>query len=185
MTDRGTGSRQGFTDRYIPVTVSGVDFEDAYKAERSKLMRYLMSLGASQHEADDAVQQAFADALARWDTIRTPRAWLYKAATHEYYRADARSHSREMLSGTGYAETAEPLNSGDIVILNEEHEQVQAKIAALPAMQRHVMALILADFTTSEIAQILSCTEAAVRQNKARGRDSLARQLGVERRNPQ
>jgi len=37
-----------------------VSFEDVYKAERSGLVRYLMTMGADQYQADDAVQAAFA-----------------------------------------------------------------------------------------------------------------------------
>jgi len=49
------------------------NFEDVYKAERSGLVRYLMTMGADQYQADDAVQSAFARALSGWDVIAHPR----------------------------------------------------------------------------------------------------------------
>jgi len=73
-----------------------VSFEAVYRSERSKLVRYLISMGAGQHQADDAVQAAFARAYDRWDTIRQPRAWLYKVALRESYRANPR---REVPAG--------------------------------------------------------------------------------------
>ena len=61
-------------------------FEAVYRAERPGLIRYLMSLGVSQHQADDAVQVSFARAWDRWETIRYPRAWLYRVALREACR---------------------------------------------------------------------------------------------------
>ena len=159
-----------------------MSFEAVYKAERSRLVRYLMTMGAGQYQADDAVQSAFARAYARWDTIGQPRAWLYKVALREFYRAG--TSKREIPAGDLLPETAEPLDSGDIAVLNEEQEMVRAAVAALPGRQRQVMALTLAGFTTAEIAAELGCDPAAVRQSLMRARDSLARQLGIDRRNP-
>jgi len=161
-----------------------MNLETIYVAERSNLMRYLMSMGANQYEADDAVQAAFAQALSVWQTIRQPRAWLYKVALREYYRADTRMRTRETPAGDSLPERAEPLDSGDIAVLNEEEEMVRGLIAALPGRQRQVMALTMAGFTTAEITEHLGCNQAAVRQSQVRARDSLARQLGIDRRNP-
>jgi RNA polymerase sigma factor (sigma-70 family) len=156
---------------------------DVYREERSRLVRFVMSLGADQHEADDAVQEAFAHACRQWDSIREPRAWLHTAAMRQYYRADARS--REDPAGDRLPDRAEPLDSGDIAVLNDLEARVRDAISALPARQRQVMALTLAGFTAAQIAQHLGSDQAAVRQNQVRGRDNLARQLGIDRRNPQ
>jgi RNA polymerase sigma factor (sigma-70 family) len=158
------------------------NFEDVYKAERSGLVRYLMTMGADQYQADDAVQSAFARALSGWDVIAHPRGWLYKVALREYYRADRRK--REIPAGDLLPDVPEPLDSGDIAVLNEEEEMVRAAVAALPGRQRQVMALLLAGFTTAEIAAQLGCDQAAVRQSQVRARDALARRLGIDRRNP-
>jgi RNA polymerase sigma factor (sigma-70 family) len=158
-----------------------VSFESVYKAERSRLIRYLMSMGIDQHRASDAVQAAFVSAYVRWSAIREPRAWLYKVALRESYRADNRK--REIPAGDLLPEPAERLDAADIAVLNEEEEMVRAALAALPGRQRQVMALTLAGFTTAEIAEELGCGPAAVRQNQVRARDNLARQLGIDRRN--
>jgi RNA polymerase sigma factor (sigma-70 family) len=174
-------SRAGTASPGSRVKGADVEFEAVYRAERSRLMRYVMTMGADQYEADDAVQAAFAQAYPRWQAIRQPRAWLYKAALREYYRADNR-RSRETPAGDALPEQAEPLDSGDIVVLNEEEEMVRSAVAALPGRQRQVMALTLAGFTPAEIAQQLGCDPAAVRQNQVRARASLARRLGIDRR---
>lgn len=154
-------------------------FEAVYRAERSKLVRYLLSMGVGQQRADDAVQAAFTRAYCRWDTIRQPRAWLYKVALRESYRVDGK---REIPAGDALPEAATQHDAGDLVVLNEEEERVRAAVAALPGRQRQVMALTIAGFTTAEIATELDCDPAAIRQNQVRARDNLARQLGIDRR---
>lgn len=173
----------GFTGPDSHARVKDVEFEAVYRAERSRLMAYLMAEGADQHEADEAVQTAFAHAYPVWETIRQPRAWLHKVALREYYRADARV-KREIPANDSLPDRAEPLDSGDIVVLNEEGEMVREALSALPARQRQVMALTLAGFTPSESAQQLGCDPAAVRQNQVRARANLANRLGFDRRKP-
>lgn len=173
----------GFTQPRPGVSVSGVSFEELYRAERSRLVRFVQSLGADQYEADDAVQEAFTAAYRQWDTIREPRAWLHTAAMRQYYRADARN--RETPASDRTPDRAEPLSTGDIVEFNDLEYRVRAAVAALPARQRQVMALTLAGFKAAEIARQLGSDEAAVRQNQVRGRGNLARRLGMDRRNPQ
>lgn len=184
MTERGHMAADQPSERPPPGShPASMSVEKVYRAERINLMTYLMSMGADPHEADDAVQAAFIQALRVWPTIRQPRAWLYKVALREYYRADTRTRTRETPAGNALPERAEPLDSSDIVLLDEEEEMVRAAIAALPGRQRQVMALTLAGFAPAEIAEQLGCDPAAVRQNQVRARGNLARQLGLDRRN--
>jgi RNA polymerase sigma-70 factor (ECF subfamily) len=167
---------------HCPDRAGMASFEVVYRAERSKLIRYLMSMGAGQHQADDAVQAAFARACDRWDTIRQPRAWLYKVALRESYRVQAGQAGREIPAGDALPDAAAEPDTSYLVVLNEEEELVRAALAALPDRQRQVMTLIIAGFSTAEIAAELGCDPAAVRQNQVRARDNLARQLGIDRR---
>jgi len=167
---------------YYPDGARLAGFEAVYRAERSKLVRYLMSMGMCQHQADDAVQTAFARACDRRHTIRQPRAWLYKVALRESYRVQAAQSRREIPAGDALPDAATAPDTGDLVVLNEEEELVRAALAALPDRQRLVMALTIAGFSPAEIAVELGCDPAAVRQNQVRARDNLARQLGIDRR---
>lgn len=175
-------SPAGFTEHDLAVRVSDVDFEDVYMAERAKLARYLMTQGADQYEAAEAVQAAFTRAWKNWDRIENPRAWLYKAALGEYFRANVRVREREVPFSSEDRDPAEPLNSCDIAMLNEQEQAMQAAVAVLPAKQRRVMALTIAGFTSAEIAEQLDCDPAAVRQNLRRARCNLAKHLGLTRR---
>jgi RNA polymerase sigma factor (sigma-70 family) len=159
-----------------------VNFEAFYRAERARLIRYLMSIGMGQHQADDAAQSAFLRAYDLWDDIRQPRAWLYKVALHECYRLHAGIGWREVPAGDVLPDRACAPDAAELVALNEQEEVVRALLATLPGRQRQVMTLIIAGFTNSEIAAELGCDPAAVRQNRVRARQNLARQLGLDRR---
>jgi RNA polymerase sigma factor (sigma-70 family) len=155
-------------------------FEAVYRAERPRLIQYLMSLGIGQHQADDAVQVTFARAWDRWEAIRQPRAWLYKVAIRESYRIQP--GWREIPAGDALPDAAGAPDTGDLVVLDEDEEQARAVLAALPGKQRQVMALTLAGLSSAEIAAELGCDPAAVRQNRVSARENLARQLGIDRR---
>ena len=168
---------RGFTGSEAAVTVASVNLEAVYVAERAKLMRYLMSQGATQYEADDAVQEAFADAFKNPGVIRFPRAWLYRVALREYLKAGERVRTRETLTG-------EPLASGRVAELNLDEQAILEAAKNLPPRQRMVFGLTIAEFTPSEIAEQLGCDPAAVRQSLRKARDHVAEQLGITRRNP-
>ena len=157
-------------------------FESAYRTERSKLIRYLMSLGVGPHQADDAAHVAFARAWDQWSTIRHPRAWLYKVALREACRPQ--TGRREIPAGDALPDAAAAPDTADLIIMREEVEQLRATLATLPHRQRQVMALTIAGFSPAEIARELGCDPAAVRQNQVRVRDNLARHLGIDRRKP-
>jgi RNA polymerase sigma factor (sigma-70 family) len=123
---------------------------------------------------------AFARAWDRWETIRQPRAWLYKVALRESYRIQA--GRREIPAGDALPEAAGAPDTSDLVVLNEEEERARCALSALPGKQRQVMALTFAGLSVAEVAAELGCDPAAVRQNQVRARDNLARQLGIDRR---
>lgn len=173
----------GFTEDDHGLTVASVDFKSLYIAERSRLHRYLRLSGASPHEADDAVQTAFAQAwVNRAKLTVNPRAWLYKAAYGAFLRGPVRVQQRETSAGDTMPERAEPLDSGEVAIFNEFAQEVQAAVANLPAKQNRIMSLTLVGFSPSEIAQQLDCDPAAVRQNLHRARRTLAQKLRVAQR---
>jgi RNA polymerase sigma-70 factor (ECF subfamily) len=95
-----------------------------------------MAMGTGYFQADDAVQAAFTLAWDRWDTIRYPRAWLYKVALRESYRAGT---GREVPAGDALPDTASEPDTADLVVLNEEDERVRCHRgrAARPAAPGH------------------------------------------------
>lgn len=149
--------------------VTRVEFAQFYEQHMAKLARHLMRQGASGHEAAEAAQAAFAEAFVKWEIIEYPTSWLRKVAFRFYLRQPARREDviddiPERPGGIC------PLRS---VELKEEETRVYAALAALPPLQRAVLAWHLDGFTTSEISEVLDMTHEAVRQNLSRGRARL------------
>lgn len=91
-------------------------------------VRFVRIAGATEHEADDAVQNAFAQFLQATSMIRDPRSWLYKVAFNDFRKFTLRVRSRwfnvietptppqEISEGT----TSMP-SAADAAALNEEN----------------------------------------------------------------
>ncbi|MFC5959037.1 RNA polymerase sigma factor [Streptomyces pratens] len=150
-------------------SVARVEFAQFYEQHMAKLVRHLMRQGAGSHEAAEAAQAAFAEAFVKWETIETPAAWLRKVAIRLYLRQPVR---REHLTDDipELPGGACPLRS---VELKEEETRVYAALAALPPLQRAVLAWHLDGFITKEIGDALDMSQEAVRQNLSRGRARL------------
>lgn len=148
------------------------DFTALYRELRSPLRWHLRCLGASPAEAADAVQDAFAHALAaagrQRDELAWP-AWLRTVAVRSYLRSVATS--RGQVSVQTMADVPEVRVSADSaaeVQARLEEEMVFSLVATLPLRQRLVFALHFEGCGTAAIAAALSMTQAAVRQNLAR-----------------
>jgi DNA-directed RNA polymerase specialized sigma24 family protein len=76
------------------VTVGGVDFEALYRAKRSALVRFVRLAGATEEEAHDAAQTAFAALLQVTYPIREPMGWLCRTALNEFRRSNLGVPSR-------------------------------------------------------------------------------------------
>ena len=127
---------------------------------------FLMSLGASGHEAADVAQTAFTEAFPVWPTIRCPRAWLRQVASRIYYRQLNRAETpvESLPDGQG------PLSAAVATELRDEARTVLAALASLPPRQREVMAWHIDGFGSAEIAATLHIDPAAVRQNLIKAR---------------
>ena len=56
------------------------ELERVYRADGPRLQRAIMLFTGDRDVADDAVAEAFAQALRRGDAIRSPLAWVWRAA---------------------------------------------------------------------------------------------------------
>ena len=66
-------------------------WEDLYKAEMPRLVRYLMKCfgDSGMRDAADAAHNAFVELFTNWDTVRSPRAWLRTVAFRQMLRQNA------------------------------------------------------------------------------------------------
>jgi len=164
------------------------EFAALYRQHRSALVWHVRCHGASQAEAADAVQDAFAYALRAADRVRDHNAWpawLRTVAVRCYLRSLAshgghRSGGPAVVSVVTVAEvpdrpaTVDPAADSQ---LQEQEELVLRLLAVLPPQQRRVFALHYEGWSTAEIARQLTMDQAAVRQNIARARATLRQSI--------
>jgi RNA polymerase sigma factor (sigma-70 family) len=136
-----------------------------------------MALGATMDDAYEAVQAAVADMLEKdtWSRLtRNPKAWVRKAVRHAYYdQQEKRRRNREL--------ERLPPPSGSYLDGSpnvwEDWQWVAQMLSTLPAAQREVFELVLAELDAGEIADLLGKTPATIRQNLAHARKRLKAKL--------
>lgn len=138
-----------------------------FEAEASRILRALIAYTADREVANDAMAEAFAQALGRGEELRSPRRWVWRAAFRiaaGEMKAARRGH-RQVTEDPGY-EMPEP--ALDLI----------ATLAKLSPRQR--AALILrhyAGYSTREVAEMLGSSEPTVRVHLSQGRRRLGRLL--------
>ncbi len=75
---------------------AGVDIVSLFEAEEQALLRYAHSFVHRREIAEEVVQEVFLKLHAKWDSVRQPRAWLYRSVRNRCYNY-SRDHSREVL----------------------------------------------------------------------------------------
>lgn len=171
----------GRTLQRAGTSLSGLDFSACYSREISGLVWFVMGLGADAHSAADVAQSAFAEAFQVWDSIQHPAAWLRRVAGRLFYR---QMITRETLVNT-VPDQRRPLSAVsamdamDAMELRDEARTVLSALADLPPKQRQVMAWSIDGFTPAEIADHLGVDSSSVRQNLAKARKHLKKQLGI------
>lgn len=145
-------------------------FPDLYEREFAAVFRAAYALTSDRALAEDATQEAFSRALARWRRLAgEPWAagWIMATALN----VARRSLRRRPLSLPPSGSDADP----------EEVLDVRAAISALPRRQQAAVVLYyLADLTVADVANAMGCREGTVRAHLAKARAALARSLGVQ-----
>ncbi|MGV9277716.1 RNA polymerase sigma factor [Streptomyces griseosporeus] len=161
----------------LPQILPRDDFDAFYVTEKSHAIAFLIHLGATPWEADDLAHQALTKLLPdKWATIEFPRAYLRKVTSRAYWKQHQRN--REDVTDTlpdlpgGVCPVTE-------VELSQQTNAILEAVQQLPAVQRTVMAFVLNDADTAEIADALKMSRDAVRANVHRARRQLKVALGL------
>ncbi|WP_326722012.1 sigma-70 family RNA polymerase sigma factor [Streptomyces sp. NBC_00243] len=157
--------------------VSHTEFEAFFKAEFTRIMRMLITIGASSGDAADATQEAMIELLSHWEEVREPRAWARKVAIRTFLRSQTRAEPLD--SEASAWDRRDPIGMTAPVeshLTVEAHEVLNA-LRQLPPRQRQVMAWTIDGFRPAEIAHHLLMTEATVRSSLRHARSSLKRLL--------
>jgi RNA polymerase sigma-70 factor, ECF subfamily len=152
-------------------------FADHY----ARLVSVLSVAAGDRARAEDAVQDAFAQALIHWDRVGSyedPVAWLRRVATNRILnqRRSRRRHDSALarLQPADEPSTAPQAHTAARVDL-------VAAISRLPVQQRTAVALFyLADLTSEQVAEAMGISDGTVRFHLHEARQALNSQLEVK-----
>lgn len=132
-----------------------------------------MSHGASAREAEEAVQASLIEAWRKWETITSPRGWVYRVAQRTYWRSASRPGAdREDLTAEP-PDNAHAPSAADLAEITAREQLICAEIARLPAKQRQVALMRYEGYSNREIADQLGVDPSAVRHSVLRAKSRL------------
>ena len=137
--------------------------ERSYRATSSHLWHSLLLFSGSRDVADEALAEAFAQAIARGDAIRDIDAWVWRAA-FKIAKGELQRRSRA---------STEPIHDMPVEVPDQTVDLIWA-LLSLPARQREALVLHhYAGYSNKEVAHILGSTTAGVGMLIDRGRRKL------------
>lgn len=145
------------------------EIEEVYRLHGARLWRAVFAFTRDRDLTDDAVSEAFAQALRRGNAIRRPDRWVWKAAFK--IAAGSLKERRAVLPLL----TVVPVGSPE-----PDWELLDALQRLRPAQRASLVLHYYGGYQTAEIARIIGSTPAAVRMQLTRGRRNLEVQLAKE-----
>jgi RNA polymerase sigma-70 factor (ECF subfamily) len=144
--------------------------ERVYREEGERLWRAVFAYAGDRRVADDAVAEAFAQALRRGDAVRDPARWVWAAS---FRIAKGELAERRRQGGDRPPEVAYELP--------EPARDVVDALARLSPRQRACVVLHhYAGYPVKEIATMIGSTNAAVKVHLSQGRKRLRTLLDEE-----
>jgi RNA polymerase sigma-70 factor (ECF subfamily) len=142
------------------------ELERLYREHGARLFRALVAYAGDREVASDAVAETFAQALRRGDELRSPLAWIWRAA-FRIAAGDLKERGRRA------AFVDEPTYE-----MPEASRELVAALARLSPNQRAALILrFYAGYPTREVAEILGSSAATVRVHISQGRRRLGKIL--------
>jgi RNA polymerase sigma-70 factor (sigma-E family) len=155
---------------------------DLYERQYVRLVRLAVLLVGDVGRAEEIVQDAFVDLVARWRTIRDP------GAAASYLRTcvvnGARSHLRHraVVNRQPVSQPSAVKSAETEALVQIEHERVLSVLSELPGRQREVLILrYYGQLSEAEIADTLGISRGAVKTHNSRGLRSLRTAMEVNR----
>ncbi len=154
------------------------DFEEFYQANYVRLVLILSAILGDRLEAEDAAQEAFARALARWPRISgydLPEMWVrrvaLRVAVDSHRRWRRRKDASERLQALRVTSQAEPSDALAFTALGKA-------LMLLPLREREVLILhYVADMPVDRIAADRGLPAGTVKDRLVAGRRRLEREL--------
>jgi RNA polymerase sigma factor (sigma-70 family) len=144
-------------------------FASFFRKQFSRIAFLLITLGASQADAEDATQEAMILAWEKWDSIDDHAAWVYTVAVRTYWRLLRTRPAIVSLPESALETTV----ASDLNMLTEEQHHVLSVLRQLPPARRFVVAMKYDGLACKKIAEILEISEATVRSHLRHARKNL------------
>jgi RNA polymerase sigma-70 factor (ECF subfamily) len=154
--------------------------EVMFHAHYATLVRSLTMVAGDRETAEDAVQEAFAQALIHWSRVSAygdPVAWVRRVALNRLFNLRRKGQRRvSALLRHGSRLPEDPDESRQVT----NHVDLDAALQALPMRQRSALSLFyLEDLSIDEIAHVLGVSEGTVKTHLHRARVALRSVLEV------
>jgi len=140
--------------------------EHLYREHGDRLWRAVLAFTGDPDVADDAVAEAFAQALRRGRALHSPLAWIWRAAFRIAAGGMKDRASGSPLLAEGRYEAPEPAS-----------ELLSALARLSPKQRASVVLHHYAGYPVRDVAAMLHSTEPAVRVHLSRGRKRLRKLL--------
>lgn len=148
-------------------------FEEVVRDRYDDLLRLAWLLTGDRHQAEDAVAEALAKALRRWDAnrIRDPGAYLRRAVVNEVNSAFRRLRTRRAHQDRRHGDDRGQRPADDQVV---DEDMIGWALTKLPARQRAAVVLTYYEqLSHREAAATLGCSVGTIKSNCSRGLDRL------------
>lgn len=154
-----------------------MSFEAFYRDQYRPLLALAVALTMDGAAAEDLVQEAFLSAHRRWDRVSQydrPHAWLRRVLVNRATSRRRRLGSEaRALTRLGRLRDVEP-------DLSPETAEVWTEVGHLPSRQRQAVALhYVAELSVNETADVMGCSEGAVKSHLHRARRTLEARLAA------
>ncbi|MGR6924256.1 RNA polymerase sigma factor [[Actinomadura] parvosata] len=158
-------------------------FTDFYRGHRSEVIGFLWHYAGPGMDVEDLAAEAFARALAEWDRITEPRPWIFVTAknlAHRDGRKAQTTHPSAQVEDDYQVESSKWTSFTPRVGVEAglAVRELVAALQQLPPQQRAAVLLDARGWTREGIAEILHCSQAAVRVHLHLGRKRLKRLIG-------
>jgi RNA polymerase sigma-70 factor, ECF subfamily len=148
--------------------------EQLYREDGRRLWRAILAYSGDREVANDAVAEAFAQALRRGDAIHRPQAWVWRAAF--------RIAAGEMASRARFLQVPQSVPTVETDPLEDPSGVLMTALRKLSPKQRGALILYhYAGYPVLDVARILGSTSGAVRVHLSKGRRRLRELLGDDR----
>jgi RNA polymerase sigma-70 factor (sigma-E family) len=153
-------------------------FDEFVAVRLTALVRYAAVLVGDRDLAQDVVQEALVRAHSRWSRIDEPEAYIRRMIVREYLSWRRRLLRRRAIA----ARLPDAGVVADHAGASVERADLLGRLAALPPRQRAVVVLRYYEgLATAEIADLLGCSDGAVRTFHSRAMSNL--RLSINRQN--